>query len=103
VVYPEEGMGFGIDCVFVPFNAPNKDNAHSFINYILDGQVGADITSQIYYVCPNQAAAEFLPEELKNNPSINIPADVLGDTEFIEDVGEATEIYDRIWTRFIQE
>ena len=34
VVYPEEGMGFGIDNLIVPLNAPHEDNAFSFINYI---------------------------------------------------------------------
>lgn len=104
VVYPEEGMGFGIDSIFVPLNAPNKDNAHSFINYILDGEVSAKIYPQINYICPNKAASEFLPDEYKNNRGLYIPSNVLGQTEFIQDIGtEATAIYDKIWTEFKQQ
>ena len=102
VVYPEEGMGFGIDNIFVPAQAPNEDNAYTFINYILDGEVGAKISSQIQYLCPNSAAAEYLPEEYKNNPALYIPSDIMGNTEFIQDVGEAVSIYDKIWTEFKQ-
>lgn len=102
VVYPTEGMGFGIDSAFIPENAANKDNAYAFLDYILEPQVGADISSQIYYLCPNQASAEFLPESYTSNTALFIPSDVLKDTEFIKDVGDATSIYDRIWTEFKQ-
>ncbi|MEG1942948.1 MAG: spermidine/putrescine ABC transporter substrate-binding protein, partial [Angelakisella sp.] len=40
VCYPKEGMGFGIDSIFVPVNAPHRSNAHTFINYLLDAEVG---------------------------------------------------------------
>lgn len=104
VVYPSEGMGFGIDSIFIPLNAPNKDSAYAFIDYILNGEVSAKIFPQINYICPNKAAYEFLPDEYKNNQSLYIPSDILGNTEFIQDVGaEATEIYDKIWTEFKQQ
>lgn len=103
VVYPEEGMGFGIDCWFIPLNAPHKDAAHTFLNYILDAEVGARISEQIKYICPNQAAGEYLSEEFKSNQVLYIPSEVLGETEFIKDVGEATTLYDNIWTAFKQQ
>lgn len=103
VVYPEEGMGFGIDNLIVPLNAPHEDNAFSFINYILEPEVGAKVSSQIMYLCPNKESAPYLPEEYKNNAALYIPSDVLGNTEFIQDVGEATELYDKIWTEFKQQ
>lgn len=103
VVYPKEGMGFGIDAWFIPLNAPHKDTAHTFLNYILDAENGARISEQIKYICPNQASAEFLSEEFKSNKVLYIPSDVLGETEFIKDVGEATTLYDNIWTAFKQQ
>ncbi len=103
VVYPKEGMGFGIDCWFIPLNAPHKDAAHTFLNYILDAENGARISEQIKYICPNQASAEYLSAEFKSNQVLYIPSDVLGETEFIKDVGEATTLYDSIWTAFKQQ
>ena len=35
VVYPEEGLGFGIMAMFIPSKAPNAAAAHQFIDYIL--------------------------------------------------------------------
>jgi spermidine/putrescine transport system substrate-binding protein len=99
VVYPEEGLGFGVDALFIPSKAPNSDNAHKFLNYILKGEVGAKISSQIYYLCPNKAAYEYLPEEFQR--SLVISADDIPQGEFIQDVGaEATELHNKIYTAF---
>jgi len=102
VVYPSEGMGFGIDSWFVPLNAPHKDSAYAFLNFILDAENGARISEQVLYLCPNQASDAYLSEAFKNNQALHIPSEILGETEFIQDVGEATAIYDRIWTEFKQ-
>ena len=102
VVFPEEGIGFGIDCWFIPKGAQNTDNAHKFLNYITDAENGAKITEQIMYLSPNKAAREFLPDTIKNNPIFNIPADKLKNSEFIQDIGSAAEEYTKIWTEFKQ-
>lgn len=102
IVYPTGGMGFGIDNAFIPENAPNQNNAYLFLDYILEAEVGAKISSQIYYLCPNQASAEFLPESYKNNAALFIPEEFLQDIEFIKDVGDTTQVYDKIWTAFKQ-
>lgn len=102
VVYPEEGMGFGIDNMFVPLNAPHSENAHSFINFILEPEIGARVSSQIMYLCPNKASVPFLPEEYKSNAALFIPSEKLDNTEFIRDVGEAIADYDKAWTAFKQ-
>lgn len=99
VVYPEEGLGFGVDALFIPSKAPNSDNAHKFLDYILKGEVGAKISSQIYYLCPNKAAYEYLPEEFQK--SLVISAEDIPQGEFIQDVSpEATELHNKIYTAF---
>jgi spermidine/putrescine transport system substrate-binding protein len=99
VVYPKEGLGFGVDALFIPSKAPNSDNAHKFLNYILEGKEGAKISSQIYYLCPNKAAYEFLPEEFQK--SLVISTNDIPKGEFIKDVNaEATELHDKIYTAF---
>ena len=86
VVYPEEGMGFGIDCCVIPANAPHPDNAHLFLNFLLRPEIGAQIAQvQLMQNC-NKAADALLGDDFKNNPVLYIPDEVLGDAEFIEDV-----------------
>ena len=102
VIFPEEGIGFGIDSWFIPKGAQNSDNAHKFLNYIADAENGAKITEQIMYLSPNKAAREFLPEAIKNNPIFNIPSDKLNESEFIQDIGDVADEYTKIWTEFKQ-
>lgn len=99
VVYPKEGLGFGVDAAFIPAQAPNADNANAFLNYILDGEVGAKVTQQTYYLCPNKAAYEYLPEEFQK--SLVITADDIPEGEFVQDLGpEATSLHEELWTKF---
>lgn len=99
VVYPKEGLGFGVDAAFIPAQAPNSDNAHAFLNYILDGEVGAKVSQQTYYLCPNQASYEYLPEEFQK--SLIISAEDIPNGEFIQDVSpEATSLHEELWTAF---
>ena len=52
----------------------------------------------MHYSTPNRAAIPLLPESIRSNPAIFPPADVLARLELIEDLGEATVLYDRLWT-----
>lgn len=100
VVYPEEGMGFGIDSLVISADAPHPGNAHKLMNYLLDGEVAAFVAQQQLYLSPVAAAKPFIPEELRDNPALNIPAEILGETEFIMDLGEYESVYQQIWTEF---
>lgn len=102
VVYPVEGMGFGIDSLFIPVNAPHPDNAHAFLDFLLRPEIGVQIAELQAYVCVNRAAYDLLSDEYKSNPALYIPPEILGDTEFIQDVGDAQLIYNDIWTKFKQ-
>ncbi len=101
VVYPEEGMGYGIDSVVVPVNAPNADNAYKFIEYILDPERSAFISEYELYMNCVAPAKDFLSEEYLNNHALYIPKEILGETEFMMDVGEMTPVYDEIWTEYM--
>lgn len=104
VVYPEEGMGgFGIDAIVVPVNAPHKNNAHAFLDFLLRPEIGAQIAEVQQYINCNQAAVPLLSEEYLNNPVVFIPPELLGETEFIQDVGDAILLYNEMWTAFKQQ
>lgn len=96
--YPEEGMTFNIDNFVVAKNAPNLENAYTFINYMLDGETSAKASSIINYINCNTAAQPFLPEEFINNKTVNIPQEELAKAQIYEDMGETAVLYTRIWT-----
>lgn len=73
-VVPKEGSNVWQDCMCVPTGAPHPQNAHAFLNFILDAKVGAAIADFIQYATPNEAARKLLPPEYSQNPAI-FPSD----------------------------
>jgi spermidine/putrescine-binding protein len=104
-VFPEEGCTIWVDNLAIPKGAPHIDAALALMNYILSPEASVLITQEFPYSNPNQAGIELLKTE---NPEaydayINFSAtnpsnEELGRTAFINDVGEATSLYDRLWT-----
>ena len=100
VVYPKEGMGFGIDSLVIPKDAPHPGNAHRLLDFLMDSEVAGNTAAMQYYLSPVKTAYPFIPEYLRDNPAVRIPADILGETEFIMDVGEYESKYQEIWAEF---
>jgi|TARA_B110000438_G_scaffold252075_1_gene256885 spermidine/putrescine transport system substrate-binding protein len=69
-VVPKEGSIIWEDCLCIPKNAPHKENAHRFINYLLGAETGADLADYIQYATPNKAAKDLMGKDYTNNPAI---------------------------------
>lgn len=100
VVYPKEGVGFGIMGMFIPSKAPNAENAYKFIDYILDGEVGAKCFEYMGYFCTNTAAQQYIADEYKQ--FLILPENIAGeDMEMIANINaQAAEKQAEIWTEF---
>jgi spermidine/putrescine transport system substrate-binding protein len=90
-VVPEEGTLLSEDTMCIPKGGPNPDNAHAFINFILEAEVHAAIAAFIRYPCPNAAALELIPAEDLANPALYPPREVLERCEFSHYKGEDVE------------
>ncbi len=98
VVYPEEGLGFGIMAGFIPSDAPNADAAYAFIEYLLDPEVSAQCFEYTGYYCTNKAADEYISDEMKD--LIVLPDDAAAG-EIVQNVSaEAEDKYNEIWNEF---
>jgi spermidine/putrescine-binding protein len=97
-IIPKEGLSVYIDNLAIPASAPNPYTAEVLINYLLDAEIGAMITNATYYASPNAAALPYIADEIKNDPGIYPSDEVLAKMEYFTDVGEATQLYERIWT-----
>lgn len=103
VVYPEEGLGFGIDCIVMPQDAPHAQAAYIFLNYLLDGEVSAYASELINYGNCNTAAPQYMSEAYRSNDTVNIPADLVATAEMMKPLdGDAQALYNQIWTQFMQ-
>lgn len=98
-VVPEEGAQLWMDNLVIPAGAPNKALAEVFIDYILDPQVGADISNYTAYGSPNQAAidAGLIDEELLSNPGIYPPEEIMMNLYSLIDVPDAEVDYSLAW------
>ena len=104
-VFPEEGCTVWYDNLAIPAGAPHQDAAVALINYILGAEASVLITEEFPYSNPNVAGLELLKTE---NPELyeaymsysatNPSAEDMQRLELIQDVGEATSLWDRIWT-----
>ncbi|MGC9528997.1 MAG: ABC transporter substrate-binding protein [Limnospira sp.] len=97
---PKEGTIIGMDNMAIPKGAPHPETATEFINFILQPEIGAKISNFINYGSPNKTAiAQKLikPENLEN-PAIYPPPEVFAKLQYLQDVKEATLLYDEAWT-----
>ncbi len=106
-ICPTEGCGLWFDNLAVPAGAPHADAALAFLNFMLEPQESILITKEFPYSNPNAAALEYLKT---NDPDIyatylafsgtNPSADFLSHAKSVKDVGDATKLYDQLWTEF---
>ena len=101
VVWPEEGLGFGIDGCFIPVNAPHAKNANTFLEYLLRPDVASICAQWQYYCSPNAAAQEVLPDWSKQNPVFSGIYDRIVDAEYVKNLpSEDEQKFQDIWTTF---
>jgi spermidine/putrescine-binding protein len=95
---PQEGAVRWVDNGCILASSERYDTAVHFLNYLMDAEVAAAITNFTYYASPNEAAKEFILEEILADPGIFPPDDVRAKLQWLVEVGDAIFIYDEIWT-----
>ncbi len=97
---PKEGGLLWQDCLCIAKDAPHPDNAHAFMNYLLDAKAGAAIADYIQYATPNGAAKKLMSKEYTENTAIFPSEATLAKCESAFFLGaDATRLYDDAWTR----
>jgi spermidine/putrescine transport system substrate-binding protein len=97
-VIPQPRATRWTDNMCIPNGAEHPENAHKFINHILDAEVGAKLSNYTYYNTPNEAALPKIDEALTSLPGYTLDPEVFDRLEVIEDTGETTREYERIFT-----
>ncbi|WP_340117763.1 polyamine ABC transporter substrate-binding protein [Pelagibius sp. 7325] len=69
-VIPDEGALMWFDQMAIPGDAPHPDNAHAFLNYIMQPEVMAKASNYVYYANGNKASQEFLNEDVIGDSAI---------------------------------
>ena len=76
-IIPKEGAVRWFDLMAIPKDAPHPDNAHAFINFLLQPDVIADVTNYVGYANPNTAATSLLDQDIANDPGVYPAAEVV--------------------------
>ncbi|TVX88042.1 ABC transporter substrate-binding protein [Paenibacillus agilis] len=97
-VVPKEGSTIFSDNFAIPKGAKNKELAEKFINFMMDPQNSATNYEAIGYSNPIAAAKPHHSKEYNENPMINLTDEEMNRTEWLADVGDKIQLYDRLWT-----
>lgn len=100
-VAAKEGAQLWFDLLAIPADAPNAENAHAFINFLLQPDVMAAITTHVRYPNGVPASRALVAPEIANDPAV-FPTDEIRARFFtIGPVPQAAErARNRVWARF---
>jgi spermidine/putrescine transport system substrate-binding protein len=98
-VIPDEGALIWIDNLAIPTGAPNEALAEVFIDYLLNAQVGADISNYTAYASPNQKAIDedLIDGTYLHNPAIYPDDALLSKLFFIVSDASIEQSYNDAW------
>ena len=96
---PEEGAIIWVDTIAILADTQVPCTAHTFIDFILDAENGAQLTNWTYYASPNEAAEPFLDPDILGDPAIYPDDDTMEVLVFLEDTGEAEILFNDYFTR----
>ncbi len=96
--YPKEGHVVWMDNMVLLKDAPNRDNAIKFMNFLLVPENAAAVTNYAAYISGVTGVEPFLDDAIKSSPENNPPAGITPGV-FAQACDEATQkLYDAIWT-----
>jgi spermidine/putrescine-binding protein len=121
-VYPSEGAILWQDNYAMPKDAPHPDAAYAWINYTMQPDVFWLMLRDFPFTMPSKGALDYaksstlkvkdaegneiavsdLYKAYTESSTTNTPPEDLKKGHRIEDVGDATPLYDQIWTEIKQ-
>ncbi len=97
-IYPKDKFVIWVDCFVVPKNAPHRENAYKFLNYVLQAKIAALQVKETFYPTANLAAIDYLPPEIANSKIIFPSVEQLKQGYFQTDLNDdALESISRYW------
>jgi spermidine/putrescine transport system substrate-binding protein len=97
--YPKEGYPVWMDQVMLLSDAQNTEEAYKFLDFIMVPENAAMISSFARYANGISGSAEFMPEDMKTAPEIQVPAELVAAGHFLPTCSPtAQEYYTAIWT-----
>lgn len=101
--YPKEGYPLFMDSVAILKDAKNVDNAYKFLDFIMIPENAALISAYARYANGIKGSAEFMPEDMKGAPEVEIPEEHKAAGHFLEVCSPKSQEYiTAIWTELMK-
>ena len=98
---PKEGTIVWFDNLAIPKDAPNKESAYAFINYLMTPPVIADISNFKRYANANLASQPLDHDDVKSDPAIYpTPEERKRLSVQLADSSDQTRAITRVWQEF---
>jgi putrescine transport system substrate-binding protein len=98
---PKEGTIVWFDNLAIPKDAPNKESAYAFVNYLMTPQVIADISNFKRYANANLASQPLVHDDVKSDPAIYpTPEERKRLSVQLADSSDQTRAITRVWQEF---
>ena len=95
---PQEGSNVWVDCMVIPKDAKNKENAEKFINFLCRPDIAQKNCEAIWYSSPNTGAIELMGEEYTSNTVMNPSEEDIANCEYFNDIDEGfLAVYNALW------
>ncbi len=101
--YPRTGYPIWMDNAMVLADAPNRDNAMRFINFILQPENAALISNFARYANGIAGSEAYMDEVMRDAPEIVIPTDLVAAGRWGQACPqEVNNLHTQIWTELLQ-
>ena len=101
-IIPKEGAVMWVDNLCITVDATTDparlDRVYQWLDYLNRPDIAAQNTNWVWYASPNAAAEDGILEEILTYPAIYPDEETFERLAFLGTVGDATEIYSRMWT-----
>ena len=95
---PVEGSNYYMDSMCIPKNAKNMDEAHEYINFMLEAESGLRNSEEVYGSTPNKETFKLLDPDSQASEFMYPSDEVLAKSEMYSALPEDTyKLYDEIW------
>ncbi|MCW5751698.1 MAG: polyamine ABC transporter substrate-binding protein [Alphaproteobacteria bacterium] len=97
---PKEGALMWFDNMAIPVDAPNRDNAHALINYLMEPRVIARISDAVQYPNGNKSSLRYISKETMEDEDVFPKPETIRRLYTITPNNQAQQrLLTRIWTR----